>query len=102
MSEQFEAAIEWFKRECAVTASEMRCSHHFTNAKIEIEVEMPNILHVELFTCCEEFEKHVRAALRDNLGIVRDEVLCQMAGSERLGLTRGVFDSSRLSDREAT
>ncbi len=81
-----------------MTASEMRCPHHFTNAKVEIEVERPNILHIELFTCCEEFEMQVRAAMRDNLGIVRDEFLYEMEGSGKLGLTKGALDSSQRSD----
>lgn len=102
MSEQFEAAIERVKRDCAMTASQMRCPHHFTNAKVEIEIGRPNILHIELFTCCEEFEQQVRQALRDNLGVVRDEFLYEMEGSAKLGLTRGaVLDSSQRSDRKA-
>lgn len=101
MSEQFAAAIEWVKRECAMTASEMRCPHHFTNAKIEIEIDRPNILHIELFTCCEKFEMQVRAAMRDNLGIVRDKFLCEMEGSRKLGLIKGALDSSQRSDRKA-
>lgn len=100
MSEQFETAIEWVKRECAATASQMRCPHHFTNAKVEIEVESPHILHIELFTCCEAFEKQVREALRDNLGIVRAEFLYEMEGSGKLGLTRGALDPSQRSDRK--
>jgi hypothetical protein len=78
-----------------MTASQMRCPHHFKNAKVEIEVGRPNILHIELFTCCEEFEMQVREALRDNLGVARDEFLYELEGREELGLTRGVLDSSQ-------
>ena len=102
MSEQFETAIDRVKRDCAVTASQMRCPHHFKDARLEIEVGRPNILHIELFTCCEEFEQQVRQALRDNLGVVRDEFLYEMEGSAKLGLTRGaVHDSSQRSDQKA-
>jgi hypothetical protein len=40
----------------------------------------------------------VRAAMRDNLGIVRDEFLYEMEGSGKLGLTKGALDSSQRSD----
>lgn len=101
MSEQFETAIERVKRDCAVTASQMRCPRHFKDARVELEVGRPHILHIELFTCCEEFEKRVREALRDNLGVATDEFLYEMEGSKKLGLTRGALDSSRRSDRKA-
>lgn len=100
MSEQFETAIDRVKRDCAVTASQIQCPHHFQNAKVEIEIGMPNILHIEVFTCCEEFEKQVREALQDNLGVVRDELLYEVEGSAKLGLTRGALVSSHRSNRK--
>jgi hypothetical protein len=98
LSEQFETAIDWVKRACAVTASQMRCPHHFRNPRLEIEIGMHNILNIEIFTCCEEFETQVREELRDNLSGVREELLYEVEGSAKLGLTRGALVSSHRSN----
>jgi hypothetical protein len=73
----------------------MQCPRHFKDAKVEIEIGSPNIVYIDIITCCEEFDRRVREALWDNLGVTRDEFLYELEGREELGLTRGVLDSSQ-------
>jgi hypothetical protein len=101
LSEQFETVIERIKRSFAMTASQMRCPHHQKDAKVEVETGELNFLNVEVFTCCEEFEKHVREALKDDLDAARDEFLREMTASEKSRLTRGALDSGQGPDRKA-
>ena len=93
--------IERIRRRFAVTVSQMRCPHHQKNAKVEVESEEFNILHPEVFTCCEEFERRVREALKDDLDAVRDEFVYELAADEKNGLTRASLDSSQEPDRKA-
>lgn len=78
MSEQCDTALDRIKHDCATTIFEMRCPHHFKDAKVEIEIGRPNILYIDIVTCCEEFEKQVCEALLVNLGAVREEFLYEM------------------------
>ena len=66
MSEQFDTAIERVKRNYASTASEMRCPHHQKDARVYVESGRLDTLYIDVFTCCEEFEKRVREALLDS------------------------------------
>lgn len=43
----------------------MYCPFHHKNARIEVAGETLDDLNVEVFACCEEFEKRVQDALRD-------------------------------------
>ena len=63
MSEQFETAIERIKRDYALTAAEMRCPYHQKNARVEVAIGRLDLLYIDIFTCCEEFERRVRRAL---------------------------------------
>ena len=65
MSAQVEVSIEQVKRSYASTASQMYCPFHHKNARIEVVGETLDDLNVEVFACCEEFEKRVQDALRD-------------------------------------
>ena len=93
LSEHFETATERIKRRCAMTASQMRCPHHFKDAKVEIEFGRLDFLYIEVFTCCGEFEKRVCEALKDNLVAVGDEFLYEMEGCGKIRLTKGLLDS---------
>jgi hypothetical protein len=88
LSEQFETAAERIKRSCAMTVSQMRCPHHFKDAKVEIEIGRVNFLYIEVFTCCREFENRVCEALRDNLDAVGDKFLYEMEGWGKIRLTK--------------
>ena len=67
----------------------MRCPHHFKDAKIEVEGAGFNILHIDICTCCEEFETCVRAALRKSLDDASHEYLFEGEGSEKSRLSTG-------------
>jgi len=43
----------------------MRCPHHYKNARVEVEDERLNTFYMDVFACCEEFERRVRESLRD-------------------------------------
>ena len=60
-----EATVEQIKRSYASTVSQMHCPYHHKNARVEIAGDTLDDLNVEVFACCEEFEKRVQDALRD-------------------------------------
>jgi len=101
LSEQFDTAIERVKRDCAITASQMRCPRHFKDAKVEVERGSSDVLYIDICTCCEEFETCVRKALRKNLDVASHEFLFEGEGSEKTRLPRGSRGSSHGSDRNA-
>ena len=78
MGGQFRNEFERVKESCADLALQMRCPHHFKHATVEIEIGRPNTLYIDIISCCEEFEKRVREALRVNLGAAREEFLYEM------------------------
>ncbi len=85
MSEQFEAAIERVKRDCALTASQMRCPHHFKGAKLEVERGSFDVVYIDVYACCGEFDATVRKALRKNLEATRSGLPYVFEGSEKDG-----------------
>jgi hypothetical protein len=93
LSEQFETATERIKRSCTMMASQIRCPHHFKDAKVEIEIGRLDFLYIEIFACCGEFENRVCEALRDNLDAVGDDFLYEMEGFGKIRLTKGLLDS---------
>ena len=64
---RFEATIEEVRQSYALTASQTYCPFHHKNARIDVAGETLDDLHVEVFACCEEFEKRIQDALRDRL-----------------------------------
>ena len=94
MSEQSEIAIERVKRDCARTASEMRCPHHFKDAWVGVERESSDILYIDICTCCEEFEICVRSALRKNLDVTWHELLFEGEGMDKPRFSTGLRNSS--------
>jgi hypothetical protein len=84
-----------------MTASQMRCPRHFKDATLEIVLRGPNTLCIEIFTCCDDFEKRVREALKDDLCIPRGDAVFEMEGCGTLGITTGRFDSSQRADQRA-
>jgi hypothetical protein len=62
---KFETTIERIRRSCAHTASQMQCPHHQKPPRVEVEGEILDDLNVEVFTCCDVFQKRVNAALKD-------------------------------------
>ena len=101
MSEQFETAIERSRRSFAITASQMRCPRHHKNAKVEVEAGELNFLDIEVFTCCEEFRKHVQEVLAVDLDIARAEILYEMTVGKSNGLITGSHDFDHGPDRKA-
>jgi hypothetical protein len=63
VSGQFDTEFERVKRSCADLASQMRCPHHYKNAKVEMAGDNFDDLSLEVITCCEEFRRHVEEAL---------------------------------------
>jgi hypothetical protein len=43
----------------------MRCPYHHKNAWVEVETEEFDACHVDIVTCCQEFEQRVRKLLVD-------------------------------------
>jgi hypothetical protein len=71
----------------------MRCPRHFKDAEVEIEIGKLDVLYIEIFTCCGEFENRVCKALGDNLDAVGDKFLYEMEGWGKIRLTKGLLDS---------
>jgi hypothetical protein len=92
LGEQLETAAERVKRSCVMTASQMRCPHHFKDAKVEIEIGRLDFLYIEIFACCGEFENRVCEALRDNLDAVGDKFQYEMEGCGKIRLINGSLD----------
>jgi hypothetical protein len=63
MSGQFDAKFERVKRSCMDLASQMRCPHHYKDAKVEIVGESLDDFSMEVVTCCDEFRRCVEVAL---------------------------------------
>ncbi len=63
MSGQFDTEFERVKRSCADLASQMRCPHHYKNAKVEMAGESFDDFSMEVVTCCDEFRRRVEEAL---------------------------------------
>lgn len=80
MSEQFETDVERVRRICAMQVGPMRCRHHFTDAKIEIDPAMPDLFQIEVVTCCRDFERQVCDTLRDRLDAADDGFLYVVEG----------------------
>ena len=68
----FDTTVEQIRRNCSTTASQMRCPYHHQNAWVEVEGDEFNTFHIDIITCCEEFEQRVRKSLMDSL---RDQEL---------------------------
>ena len=67
MSGQFDTEFERVKRSCADLASQMRCPHHYKNAKVEMAGESFDDFSMEVVTCCDEFRRCVEEALDTQL-----------------------------------
>ncbi len=65
---RFETTVEQIRRNYKTNVSQMRCPHHQQDAWVDIEVDEFNMLHVDIVTCCEEFEQRVRKSLMETLG----------------------------------
>ena len=65
MNARTETAAEQIRRHFATTVSQMRCPYHHKNASVEVEEERFNTFSMDVFACCEEFERRVRESLRD-------------------------------------
>lgn len=65
MSARFDTTVEQIKRNYKTTVSQMRCPHHHKNAWVEVEGERFNTFHIDIVTCCKEFEQRVRKSLLD-------------------------------------
>jgi hypothetical protein len=61
-----ETMIEGLKSNYATVASQMQCPIHQKNARVELAGDRAEDLEIEVFTCCDEFAKRVRDALRDS------------------------------------
>jgi hypothetical protein len=75
----------------------MRCPHHFKDARVEVERGGFDVLHIDVCTCCGEFETTVRKALRENLEARRCGVPYVFEGSEKDGVNERVYASSGRS-----
>ncbi len=62
---RFDTTVEQIRRNYTTTVSQMRCPYHHQDAWVEIEDEEPNTFHIDIVTCCEEFEQRVRKSLLD-------------------------------------
>ncbi len=62
---RFDGTVEQIKRNYATTVSQMRCPRHHKNAWVEVEGGRFNTFHIDIVTCCEEFEQRVRKSLMD-------------------------------------
>jgi hypothetical protein len=102
LSEQCDTAFDRIKHDCATTIFELRCPRHFKDATVEIEIGRPNILYIDIVTCCEEFEKQAREALLVNLGAAREEFLYEMenGGQPENRVHSWVAPSSQGPDRK--
>ena len=65
LSARLDTTADQIKRNYATTVSQMRCPYHHKNAWVEVEGEELNACHVDIVTCCEEFEQRVRKLLVD-------------------------------------
>jgi len=63
VSGEFDTEFERVKRSCADLASQMRCPHHFKDARVEMAAENFDNFNMEVVTCCEEFRRRVEEAL---------------------------------------
>ena len=65
MSARFDTTVEQIRRNYTTTVSQMRCPYHHKNAWVEVEGGRFNTFHIDIVTCCEEFEQRVRKSLMD-------------------------------------
>ena len=62
---RFDGTVEQIRWNYATTVSQMRCPYHHKDAWVEIEGGRFNTFHIDVVTCCEEFEQRVRKSLMD-------------------------------------
>jgi hypothetical protein len=65
LSARLDTTAEQIRRNYATTVSQLRCPYHHKNAWVEVETEESNACHVDIVTCCQEFEQRVRKLLVD-------------------------------------
>jgi hypothetical protein len=63
VSARFDTTADKIRRNFTTSVSQMRCPHHQKNARVEVEAEKFDIVHIEVFTCCEKFGERVRESL---------------------------------------
>jgi hypothetical protein len=65
LSARRDIAVEEIRRKYAATVSQLRCPYHHKNAWVDIVSEEANASHIDVVTCCQEFEQRVRKLLTD-------------------------------------
>jgi hypothetical protein len=65
LNARFDTTVEQIRRNYTTTVSQMRCPYHHKDAWVEVEDGRFNTFHIDIVTCCEEFEQRVRKSLMD-------------------------------------
>ena len=65
LSARLDTTAEQIKLNYATTVSQMRCPYHHKNAWVDVEGGTFDASHIDIVTCCEEFEQRVRKLLID-------------------------------------
>jgi hypothetical protein len=65
LTARLDTTAERIRRNYETTVSQMRCPYHHKNAWVEVENEETDACHVDIVTCCQEFELRVRNLLVD-------------------------------------
>ena len=63
LSARLDTTVEQIRRNYATTVSLMRCPYHHKDAWVDVEGEESKAIHIEVVTCCQEFEQRVRKLL---------------------------------------
>jgi hypothetical protein len=79
---RFDGTVEQIRWNYATTVSQMRCPYHHKNAWVDVEGETFNASHIDIVTCCEEFEQRVGKSLVDP-GLSKYPFLLNFLGEHR-------------------
>ena len=63
LSARLDTTAEQIRRNYTTTVSQLRCPYHHKDAWVEIAAEEADACHVDIVTCCAEFEQRVRELL---------------------------------------
>lgn len=65
LSARLDTTAERIRQNYTTTVSLLRCPYHHKKAWVEIDGEEVDACHVDIITCCTEFELRVRKLLTD-------------------------------------